>query len=202
MSVIAMKRFPVRTRAAKSPPAVNSRPSGLLLQRKRPSGRSSELIGEREKYLTKRLPGKAFQARLRINESGDEYEQEADQVAERVMRMPDVPVDHETSSTGGEPLVQRRAGETSEAGTGVAPPIVHDFAVFPQGSRWDAATRAFFEPRFGHDFSLRSDPFETRRQKSRQTRSVRSPIRLGRTCVWARWRVRAAVNSRGETLGP
>jgi hypothetical protein len=152
MSVIAMKRFPVQTRAAKSPPAVNSRPSGLLLQRKCLAGRSAGLIGEHEEYFTKRLPGKALQAKLRINESGDEYEKEADRMVEQIIRMPDVTVDHETSSTGGGPLVQRRTGETSEAGTGVAPPIVHDLLSSP-GQPLDVATRAFFEPRFGHDFS-------------------------------------------------
>src|SRR5437867_890098 len=33
-----------------------------------------------------------------------------------------------------------------------APPIVHDVLHSP-GEPLDAATRAFFEPRFGHDFS-------------------------------------------------
>jgi len=37
-------------------------------------------------------------------------------------------------------------------GPGVAPPIVHE-ALRSPGSPLDAATRAFFEPRFGHDFS-------------------------------------------------
>lgn len=37
----------------------------------------------------KQLLGKPVQAKLRINEPGDQYEQEADRVAEQVMRMPD-----------------------------------------------------------------------------------------------------------------
>jgi hypothetical protein len=46
--------------------------------------------------------------------------------------------------------VQRRAA--GGAGPAVAPPIVHDVLRSP-GRPLDAATRAFFEPRFGHDFS-------------------------------------------------
>jgi len=47
-------------------------------------------------------------------------------------------------------LLQRKP--MSQAGAGVAPPIVHDVLRSP-GQPLDAATRAFMEPRFGHDFS-------------------------------------------------
>jgi hypothetical protein len=46
--------------------------------------------------------------------------------------------------------VQRRAA--GSAGPAVAPPIVHE-VLRSSGRPLDAATRAFFEPRFGHDFS-------------------------------------------------
>jgi len=46
--------------------------------------------------------------------------------------------------------LQRRA--TDSARTGFAPPIVDD-VVHSSGQPLDAETRAFFEPRFGHDFS-------------------------------------------------
>ncbi len=49
-----------------------------------------------------------------------------------------------------EPSVQRAAAHS--ATTGVAPSIVHD-VLRSSGSRLDTQTRAFFEPRFGHDFS-------------------------------------------------
>jgi hypothetical protein len=58
-------------------------------------------------------------------------------------------------STGGcsecrkEPL-QRRAADQSEVSA--APPVVNDVLRAP-GQSLDAATRAFMEPRFGHDFS-------------------------------------------------
>jgi len=48
--------------------------------------------------------------------------------------------------------VQRKAQNTSTQNAAVAPPIVHDVLRSP-GQALDHATRAFFEPRFGHDFS-------------------------------------------------
>ncbi|MEX5216019.1 MAG: DUF4157 domain-containing protein [Nitrospiraceae bacterium] len=97
----------------------------------------------------RRLLGKPLQAKLRLNEPGDVYEQEADRVAEQVMRMPDSDLNrprHDAASL----LVQRRstAGST---GAAEAPPIVHD-VLNSSGQPLDEATRAFFEPRFGHDF--------------------------------------------------
>jgi Domain of unknown function (DUF4157) len=139
-----------------------------VLQRKCACGGSSGLTGSCSECEKKKLVSQPLQTNMRINEPGDEYEQESDRVAEQVMRMPDVPVDHETSSTGGGPLVQGRAGETSEAGTGVAPPIVHDLLSSP-GQPLDAATRAFFEPRFGHNFgNVRVHSGATADQSARQ----------------------------------
>jgi hypothetical protein len=46
--------------------------------------------------------------------------------------------------------LQRRAADQTEAST--VPPVVHDVLRSP-GQPLDAATRAFMEPRFGHDFS-------------------------------------------------
>ena len=45
-----------------------------------------------------------------------------------------------------------RRSSAVAAAPGVAPPIVHEVLGSP-GQPLDAATRAFFEPRFGHDFS-------------------------------------------------
>ena len=46
----------------------------------------------------------------------------------------------------------RRKATAHGAEVGTAPPIVNEVLASP-GQRLDAATRAFFEPRFGHDFS-------------------------------------------------
>ena len=93
------------------------------------------------------LKAKARDAALAISEPGDVFEQEADRIAEQVMRMPQPapPV-----AAADEPVVQRRA--THQAAPETIPPIVHD-ALRSPGRPLDAAARAFMEPRFGRDLS-------------------------------------------------
>lgn len=59
-----------------------------------------------------------------------------------------------TECTKGERSVQRAPGNSGfrSSNSFGAPPIVHDVLRSP-GQPLDAASRAFFEPRFGHDFS-------------------------------------------------
>ena len=135
--------------SATTKPAENNS-NALLLQRKCACGGSAGLTGECSECKTKRLLGKPLQTKLRINEPGDEYEQEADRVAEQVMRIPDRKVSAENSQLLATPLVQRREGEGG-AGVGEAPPIVRE-VLSSDGQPLDIATRAYFEPRFGHDF--------------------------------------------------
>jgi hypothetical protein len=73
------------------------------------------------------------QTKLKIGQSNDIYEQEADRVAEIVMRMPD-------------------SGTKVEVAPTTAPPIVHEVLRSP-GEPLDATTRVFMESRFGYDFS-------------------------------------------------
>ncbi len=101
---------------------------------------------------------RSFQAKLAISQPGDKYEQEADQVAEQVMRMPEprlqrqvAPEEEEEELLQTKQLLQRQA----EGGTDIpseAPAIVHEVLHSP-GRPLDATTRAFMEPRFGYDFS-------------------------------------------------
>ena len=126
--------------------------SGLLLQRKCACGGSFSFSGECEECKRKRLLGKPLQRKLAINKPGDEYEREADRVADKVMRMPEAPVDRDTTSPPAAPLVQRRVSSPSTAGIGSTPPIVQEVLSSP-GQPLDAAARAFFEPLFEHDFS-------------------------------------------------
>jgi hypothetical protein len=79
------------------------------------------------------------QAKLTINQPGDVYEQEADRVADTVMRMPGP---------------QTPAGGADFGGVqpSTVPPVVQDVLYSP-GQPLDSGTRAFMEPRFGHDFS-------------------------------------------------
>jgi hypothetical protein len=111
-----------------------------------------------------RALGVFLQTKLQVGPTGDHYEQEADRIAEHVMRMP-VP-GPTTTSRGGEAL-QRKCRECEEeeshgplsrkvTGSAVptktlAPPIVHEVLRSP-GRPLDNATRAFFEPRFGRNF--------------------------------------------------
>jgi hypothetical protein len=105
----------------------------------------------------------AIQAKLTINRPGDQFEQEADRVADEVMRMPRTS-QRPLSSSASESKLHRKCAECEEeeknqlqrqeagAGPAVAPPIVNEVLSSP-GQPLDRGTRAFMEPRFGHDFS-------------------------------------------------
>ncbi|MCB0200868.1 MAG: DUF4157 domain-containing protein [Anaerolineae bacterium] len=107
---------------------------------------------------------RGIQAKLAINEPGDVYEQEADRVAEQVMRIPEsqsgskrcacggvAGPDGECAACGAKWLgVQRHASATPVSVE--APPIVHDVLRAP-GQPLDAGMRTWMESRFGHDFS-------------------------------------------------
>lgn len=114
-------------------------------------------------------------AKLRVNTPGDVYEQEADRIAEHVIRMPEPGAAITPQFLGAAPEVRRACFcggscgkcqveqgyeheqlQTKHVGSGdlaatAAPPAVHDVLRSP-GQPLDPATRAFFEPRFGHDF--------------------------------------------------
>jgi hypothetical protein len=110
------------------------------------------------------------QTKLTINQPGDVYEQEADRMADLVMRMPDSSLRNEqaTAKESDGPDVRRRcskcaedeeflqkkdfsAGEMASDSVAGVPSIVHDVLRSP-GQPLDQTARAFFEPRFGHDF--------------------------------------------------
>src|SRR5581483_9779645 len=105
----------------------------------------------------------AIQAKLTINQPGDEYEREADHVAAQVMRTtaPQVERGYDGGENGPEgyadkpPQRHRRLQTKHVADTpavGDAPSSVVE-AMRSPGQPLDPATRAFMEPRFGRDFS-------------------------------------------------
>lgn len=119
-----------------------------------------------------RAIGQLIQAKLSIGQPNDKYEQEADRVAEQVMRMPDPgAVQTQTSPpniqrfcsqcTDGlqrqqedeeeDDLIQAKtaAGQAPQLSDGVASQIQR---LKGGGQALDASTRAFMEPRFGRDF--------------------------------------------------
>ncbi len=105
-----------------------------------------------------------FQAKLTVGQPEDEYEQEADRVAEQVTQTAEPQVQRAcacggacaTCQTGGpdeeEELLQPKRIQPGESGVMSAPPIVHD-ALRSPGQPLDRGTRAFMEAQFGRDFS-------------------------------------------------
>jgi len=91
----------------------------------------------------------ALQAKLRIGQPGDVYEQEADRVADAVMRMPEPGVQQQTEP---EEVLQAKelTSQTSESTLNIESRIN---ALQARGRHLPESTRSFFEPRFGHDFS-------------------------------------------------
>lgn len=118
------------------------------------------------------------QRKLVVGSSNDQFEQEADRVAEQVMRMPAEAHDNIAATLfgasnhglqrkcacGGTPgpagecdvcrkkrlSLQRRASNGHKPAD--VPPIVHEVLSSP-GQPLDSVTRAFMEPRLGYDFS-------------------------------------------------
>jgi hypothetical protein len=132
----------------------------------------SEIIGHSKGDAQTRSP--AIQAKLTVSQPGDVHEQEADRVANAVMRMPESSVQETPlalSSAGAPNHAQRMCTDCDDelgkkTGAAVrrkeqtadAPPVTQSVAANIQslrggGSALPAATRAFFEPRFGADFS-------------------------------------------------
>jgi hypothetical protein len=111
------------------------------------------------------------QATLAIGEAGDQFEQEADRIADTVMHMPDAPskapqtvsaLQRKCAACESEEpkKLQGKYEQSAASGRGpvginataTAPPIVHEVLRTP-GQPLDSATLAFMEPRFGSDFS-------------------------------------------------
>ena len=122
--------------------------------------------------------GRMIQAKLKISEPGDIYEQEADRVAEQVMRMPDPRVSghagdeeellqpklldehittviqrqHEPDKEEEEELFQ--AKPVGPGAREISPDIASSINSLKGGGQpLSQAERNFFEPRFGYDFS-------------------------------------------------
>lgn len=122
-----------------------------------------------EEFSSRLQPGKTeglplfLQAKLAISQPADPFEQEADRVAEQVMRMPDPTLQRTCApcTAGGPPCakcqeeglprVQRQPEPTQAAEPEAVP---DDFVVhLGSGRPLDGETRAYFEPRFKRDFS-------------------------------------------------
>ena len=93
------------------------------------------------------------QASLRVNTPGDPYEQEADRMADMVMRAPAGP---DGAEPGGAPAMPSYYIQRSPSGAGVpvSPQVESNIGQMQGGGQpLPAGERSFFEGRFGHDFS-------------------------------------------------
>jgi hypothetical protein len=132
------------TQSAQAIDATARRSQPVLLQRKCACGAgASGLSGECAECSKKKMVG--LQTKLRINEPGDIYEQQADRVAEQVLAKPACPQVGSAS-----PRIQRFWGQSSEQ-TGAAPPSV-DRALASPGSPLEPALRQDMEQRLATTF--------------------------------------------------
>ena len=182
--------------AAPATPAPKERPRG-------PIGNQAAL-----RQLSRAPP--RLQTKLEIGAVDDPLEREADEVADKVMRMPDpaVPV------SAGPPQISRKCAacekgdeekqkvQMKPAGgarpVGEAPPIVHEVLGEP-GQPLDTQTRAFFEPRFGQDFSrvrIHDGPNAGRASLALQARAFTAGSHL----VFARGEFRPDLSGYGGRL--
>lgn len=120
------------------------------------------------------LSGQHLQAKLKVGAHNDIYEQEADQVADQVMRMAETVVNH---PLGGEQdgknvrTKQYSAGQAKLTTTN----LYHSLQSQQGGGRLlSCAERSFFEPRFGHDFSRVRIHDDARAQETAQGMNARA----------------------------
>ena len=103
--------------------------------------------------VSRLIRSKAVQAKLRIGQPGDVYEQEADRVADEVMRMPEPEMQRQVEEEEEEEEMlqaKNREDSTSEVSNNLESQIN---AIKGGGRPLAKSERAYFEPRFGTDFS-------------------------------------------------
>jgi len=152
--VLRRQSQPIRYRSVRSDPSPDS--SLLFASENALRGHTFNAIA-----IHHHAPLGAPQTRLTVNTPGDAYEQEADRVATQVLRMSDEEVLAARAGEG----IQRLTSEEEEEEllqakeeSGATPQVTPETqaaidAMRGGGAPLDPTTRAFMEPRFGHDFS-------------------------------------------------
>lgn len=125
--------------------AASATGSGLL-QRKCACGNRASVHGDRCPECAESL---VPQPRLRIGAGNDPLEQEAERAAAQIMGAGLPAMTRRQTAIA--PTLTRRSDREANRGA-AAPASVHDTLQMP-GEPLPDPTRAFFEPRFGHDFS-------------------------------------------------
>jgi hypothetical protein len=157
--------YAAETRGGQEAPV--SRVPAPLLQRTR-AGENIRDLNETKSLAPEKNPAGfsaplTIQPKLTIGRPDDPYEQEADHVAERVMRMPEPAVQGmagcgagnglscSDEGTTGNGLVQRRV--TSQPGPVFdVPPVVHE-VLRSSGQPLESSAQEYMSSRMGHDFS-------------------------------------------------
>jgi Domain of unknown function (DUF4157) len=132
-----------------SPAAQPRRFAGALGQM--PGSSQVGMMRQLQRSYGNSYAGRVIQAKLTVGQPGDVYEQEADQIADRVMRMPDSPSSKQELSFSAVHTSTAQRESTDEI-SNTAPPLVHE-VLKSSGQPLDPEIRTFMEPRFGHDFS-------------------------------------------------
>ena len=117
-----------------------------VLQRRCVCGGSPGVTGECAECRDRHLIGNSLQPTLRVSEPGDEFEREADQVAEQATRA------METDQEACTPRMNVASAVEKPWSQPVARVDVDDL-LSSVGRPLDDAARKFFSARFGHDFS-------------------------------------------------
>lgn len=116
------ERLAARETSSDSRPVTAVKP-GKLQRMKQPMLQMQQIVGNQA--LVQMLRAKSIQAKLAVSQPGDTYEQEADRVADQVMRMPDPvvqcqsPEEEDTLQTSPlagtiTPMIQRQSPEEEE----------------------------------------------------------------------------------------
>ena len=119
-----------------------------------------------------------IQPKLSVSTPGDMYEQEADRIANQVMRAHEPQLQRTCACGGGcsscqnEQVVhehlQTKSAQTNNSMETAVPPIVHEVLRSP-GHPLDESSREFMESRLGHDFSRVRVHTDTRAAHSART---------------------------------
>jgi|GEM_PF-3725810 len=142
-----------------------------------------------------------WQAKLRIGQPGDMYEQEADRVAEQVMRMSGPPVSKDkavSEQTDNNP-VQRRCPTCNKVNQPIKSELISRNSFIDSGGQpLSGHVRTFFESRFGHDFSQVQIHTDAKAAKSAQAVNAQA-FTVGKDVVFGKGQY-APWNTEGKKL--
>ena len=122
---------------------------------------------------------RGIQAKLKIGQPGDIYEQEADRVADEVMRMPEPKVKRQAEEEKEEEEKEKEEILQTKEVPSQIPEVTSEFESRIQslkdgGQPLPKSARAFFEPRFGQDFSRVRAHTDAQAAETAQTLNARA----------------------------